>query len=147
MVKVEGHDVTATVLALKGKDAEVQIGLLKSKVKVERLEKISKGQEKTFQKEKAKSTHGLNMTDKFANFSSTLDIRGKRAEEVFVELDQFLNDALLFGLNEVKVLHGKGNGVLRDIVRNHVRQLNYVISANDEHIDRGGAGITVLTMA
>ena len=146
LVKVEGHDVTATVLALKGKDAEVQIGLLKSKVKVDRLERISKGQEKTIKKEKAKSTHGLNMTDKFANFSSTLDIRGKRAEEVLVELDQFLNDALLFGLNEVKVLHGKGNGVLREIVRNHVRQMNFIVSANDEHVERGGAGITVLTL-
>lgn len=147
VVRVEGQEVTATILALKGKDAEVQIGLLKSKVKIDRLEKISKGQEKSIKKEKAKSTHGLNMTDKFANFSSTLDIRGKRAEEVLVELDQFLNDALLFGLNEVKVLHGKGNGVLREIVRNHVRQLNFIASANDEHIDRGGAGITVLTLA
>uniref|UniRef100_UPI00404A10C5 endonuclease MutS2 n=1 Tax=Fulvivirga sp. TaxID=1931237 RepID=UPI00404A10C5 len=146
LVRVEGHEVTATILAIKGKDAEVQIGLLKSKVKISRLEKISKGQEKTIQKEKAKSSHGLNMTDKFANFSSTLDIRGKRAEEVLVELDQFLNDALLFGLNEVKVLHGKGNGVLREIVRNHVRQMNFIVAANDEHIERGGSGITVLTL-
>ncbi|MEQ8244371.1 Smr/MutS family protein [Fulvivirga sp.] len=57
-----------------------------------------------------------------------------------------MNDALLFGLNEVKVLHGKGNGVLREIVRNHVRQMNFIVAANDEHIERGGSGITVLTL-
>ncbi len=146
LVKLIDQEVTGTVLAIKGKDAEVQIGLLKSKMKLDRLEKISKGKEKALNKERAGSTHGLNMTNKFVNFNSTLDIRGKRAEEVIVELDQFLDDSLLFGLNEVKVLHGKGNGILRELVRSHAKALNYVQAVADEHVERGGAGITIITL-
>ncbi|HNP19916.1 MAG TPA: endonuclease MutS2 [Fulvivirga sp.] len=146
LVKLTDQDVTATILAIKGKDAEVQIGLLKSKVKLDRLVRISKGQDKTIQKEKARSTHGLNMTDKLVNFNTTLDLRGKRAEEVMGELDRFLDDAILFGLDEVRILHGKGNGVLREVVRNHAKSQSFVSSAQDEHIDRGGAGITVINL-
>ncbi len=146
LVKLTDQDVTATILAIKGKDAEVQIGLLKSKVKLERLIRISKGQDKTIQKEKVRSTHGLNMTDKLVNFNTTLDLRGKRAEEVMSELDRFLDDAILFGLDEVRILHGKGNGVLREVVRNHAKSQSFVASAQDEQIDRGGAGITVINL-
>jgi DNA mismatch repair protein MutS2 len=86
------------------------------------------------------------MTDKLVNFNTTLDIRGKRAEEVMAELDRFLDDALLFGLDEVKILHGKGNGVLREIVRNHTKAQSFILSTADEHMDRGGAGITVVNL-
>jgi DNA mismatch repair protein MutS2 len=146
LVKLVDQEVTGTILAIKGKDAEVQIGLLKSKIRLERLERISKGKDKALQKELSRSTHGLNMTDKLVNFNTTLDIRGKRAEEVMAELDRFLDDALLFGLDEVKILHGKGNGVLREIVRNHTKAQSFILSTADEHMDRGGAGITVVNL-
>lgn len=145
-VRIVDQDVTGLITAIKGKDAEVQIGLLKSKIKVERLEKISKGKEKTIKKERVSTAHGLNLTSKLSEFNTTLDVRGKRAEEVMVELDQFLDDAILFGLNEVKVLHGKGNGILREVVRNYCKSQNYVSSVTDEHVERGGAGISVIQL-
>lgn len=145
-VKLIDQDVTGIVTGIKGKDAEVQIGLLKSKIKIERLEKISRGQEKSIKKERVSTTHGLNLTSKLSEFNTTLDVRGRRAEEVMVELDQFLDDAILFGLNEVKVLHGKGNGILREVVRNYCKTQQFVSSVADEHVDRGGAGISVIQL-
>ena len=145
-VKIIDQDVIGLITAIKGKDAEVQIGLLKSKIKVDRLEKISKWKEKSIKKERVSTSHGLNLTSKLSEFNTTLDVRGKRAEEIMVELDQFLDDAILFGLNEVKVLHGKGNGILREVVRNYCKSQNYVSSVADEHVERGGAGISVILL-
>lgn len=145
-VKIEGQEVIGTILSLRGSDAEVQIGLLKSKIKMSRLTKISNGQAKSIRKEKAGGTHGLNLTNKLSEFNTTLDVRGKRAEEVQSQLDRFLDDAILFGLNEIKVLHGKGNGVLREVVRNYAKTQQNIEAVADEHIERGGSGISVITL-
>jgi DNA mismatch repair protein MutS2 len=80
-----------------------------------------------------------------AQFSITLDVRGKRGEEVFVILDQYMNDALLLGSNEIKILHGKGDGILRNLIREQLKRYNQIKSFEDEHADRGGAGVTIVT--
>jgi DNA mismatch repair protein MutS2 len=77
---------------------------------------------------------------------STLDIRGKRVEEVIPVLDQFIDDALLLGHSELKILHGKGEGVLRKVVRDHLKKVKQVVSLSDEHVERGGVGITVVIL-
>jgi DNA mismatch repair protein MutS2 len=79
-----------------------------------------------------------------AHFSQTLDLRGKRGEEVYGILDHYLNDALLTGAIEIKILHGKGDGILRNLVREQLRRYPQVRKFEDEHADRGGAGITVV---
>ncbi len=145
-VLIVGLEVVGTVLSLKGNDVEVQIGLLKSKIKKNRLTKVSRGQAKSLKKVKASTSHGLNLTNKLSEFNTTLDVRGKRAEEVLTELDKFLNDAILFGLNEIKVLHGKGNGVLREVVRNYAKTQSTIISIADEHVERGGAGVSIIRL-
>jgi DNA mismatch repair protein MutS2 len=80
-----------------------------------------------------------------AQFSITLDVRGKRGEEVFVILDQYMNDALLLGSNEIKILHGKGDGILRNLIREQLKRYSQIKSFVDEHADRGGAGVTIVT--
>jgi DNA mismatch repair protein MutS2 len=83
---------------------------------------------------------------KQSSFVSTLDLRGKRAEEVVPELDRFLDDAILLSQGELKILHGKGEGVLRKIVRERLKTVKQVASFADEHVERGGAGITVVVL-
>jgi len=60
---------------------------------------------------------GIDLNNRMASFTLTLDVRGKRGEEVYVLLDQFLNDALLLGVPEIRILHGKGDGILRNLVK------------------------------
>ena len=86
----------------------------------------------------------MDLAQKRANYSTTLDLRGKRAEEALPMVDKFIDDALLFGVGEVKILHGKGNGILKDLIRKHLKGSSFISNMADEHIEHGGAGITVV---
>lgn len=146
-VRLKGQEVIGEVIAIKGKDLEVMIGELKSNIKRNRLEKVSRRLAKSsVKKPKRENLQGIDINRKMAEFNSTLDIRGKRAEEVLPLLQNFIDEAVLFGMQEVRVLHGKGYGVLRDIIRQRLNEEPQVNSFADEHVERGGAGITVVSL-
>ncbi|WP_020607655.1 endonuclease MutS2 [Spirosoma spitsbergense] len=147
-VRIAGQSTIGEVLALRGKDAEIRIGDLKSNVKLNRLEKVSK---KTFKaatdvRDDRPRSQGIDMNEKMQNFSFNLDIRGKRGEEAIGEVDRFFDDALMLGYPELRIVHGKGDGILRTLVRNHLRGYKQVGKMEDEHADRGGAGVTIVRM-
>ncbi len=145
-VKVKGQETIGEVYSMKGKQAEVAFGDLKSFVTLSKLEKVSNRQAKKQQKAEVRLS-SLKLDKKMSNFSHELDVRGKRAEEVLPLVDKKLDDALVLGIKELRVLHGKGHGILKDIIRNHLRDDNHVLSMADEHADRGGSGITIITLA
>lgn len=134
------------VESIKGKQVELLLGGLKSRVKLNELTKISSKEFKKTTERRVQQMTGINLNDKMASFSATLDIRGVRAEEAIGKVEYYIDEALLLGHQEVKILHGKGHGVLRELVRNVLRENHKVISAKDEHIEHGGAGITVVTL-
>ncbi|MFD2569732.1 endonuclease MutS2 [Spirosoma soli] len=147
-VRIAGQNAIGEVLAIRGKDAEIRIGDLKSNVKLSRLEKVSK---KTFKdatetRDDRPRSRGVDMNEKMQNFSFNLDIRGKRGEEALGEVDRFFDDALMLGYPELRIVHGKGDGILRTLVRNHLRGYKQVARMEDEHADRGGAGVTIVKM-
>lgn len=148
LVSIIGQEGAGTVLAVKGKQAIVQFGELKSKVEITKLQKVvnratEKGQGHS---SGIAGTTGIKLHEKQAAFSPLLDVRGKRAEEVISLLDQFLDTAVLLGYSELKILHGKGEGILRTVVRNELKKHRQVENVADEHVDRGGAGITVVML-
>ena len=112
--------------------------------RIDKLEKVTSTLEKEISSRL--SSAGINVQEKRANFQSTLDIRGKRVEEVSSMLDQFLDTAILLGQGELKILHGKGEGVLRKVVRDQLKRYHQVASVADEHVERGGDGITVVIL-
>ncbi len=75
-----------------------------------------------------------------------MDIRGKRAEEVNQIVTAFMDDAVMLSRKNLRILHGKGEGVLRQVVRDALRQYSQVKTIKDEHADRGGAGVTIVEM-
>lgn len=143
-VKIKGQETVARVMAIKSKDAELAMGGLTSIVKINRLEKITRKQQR--QETPAQQSGGISLNRKMADFSARLDIRGYRAEEVMPRLDQYLDEALLLGQSELHILHGKGNGVLRQVVRTHLKTCKEVSDFRDEHADRGGAGVTIVSL-
>ncbi len=147
-VRILGQEVTGEVLEVRGKDAEVQIGGLKTVIKLSRLEKISRGEKKKQDRSGGGRTVSANidLNSKLADFNSTLDIRGFRGEESVQRVERFLDDAILFGVDEVRILHGKGDGILRRLVRDQLKRHPQVAGYEDEHVERGGAGITVITL-
>jgi len=81
---------------------------------------------------------------KLLQFELTLDIRGKRVEEAYSLVQRYIDDAILLSLPEVRILHGKGNGVLRQVTRDYLKSVREVKKVQDERLESGGAGITVV---
>jgi DNA mismatch repair protein MutS2 len=143
-VRLIGQEVSGKVLSINDKSAVIQFGDLRSQVKLKQLVRSDKAiVNPTFVKAKS---FGIDVMSKQSTFVSTLDIRGKRVEEVNSLLDQFVDDALLLGQAELRILHGKGEGVLRKVVRERLKAIKGVASFADEHVERGGAGITVVVL-
>ena len=86
------------------------------------------------------------ISSKQESFTLTLDLRGKRADEAFLELQRFIDDAVLLSIKEVRILHGKGTGALREVTRNYFKGRREVKGFQDEVLERGGAGVTVASL-
>lgn len=144
LVRIKGQQAVGEVMQIGKKDAEIIFGDLKSKIKLSRLEKISRGTLKKLEKENSSPIRGIDINKRKAQFSPNLDVRGKRADEALVILAGFLDDAILFGSPNVRIIHGKGDGILREIFREELKSYREVRTFYDEHADRGGSGITVV---
>lgn len=94
-----------------------------------------------------RSNISAQLMEKRTHFSHDLDVRGKRTEEALKILDTFMNDAILLGMDRVRVIHGKGEGILRTMIRNELKGTAHVKGTFDEHVDFGGAGITVVELS
>jgi DNA mismatch repair protein MutS2 len=144
-VHIIGQDGNGIVLSIKGNTASVQFGAMMSTVNVSKLEK-SKHTSAEKELVKRLSSTGINVYQKQANFSTTLDVRGKRVEEVVPLLEQFIDTAILLAQSQLKILHGKGEGVLRKVIREQLKKYKQVASFADEHVERGGDGITMVVL-
>ncbi len=144
-VRLKDNGAVAEVVAIRNKDVEITIGDLKSNVKISRLEKISK----TEVKKELKAVDrrgGYNTNEKMMDFSPNLDLRGKRGEEILALIQTFIDEGYMLGVRELRIVHGKGDGILREITRSLLRNMPAVGKMEDEHADRGGAGVTLVTM-
>jgi DNA mismatch repair protein MutS2 len=144
-VRIIGQDSSGVVQFVKGKNAVVQFGEIKSTLNISKLEKLT-GQSITQDVTKKLQSIGIRLHEKQSRFSPTLDVRGKRVDEAMSLLDQFMDDAILLGQGEIKILHGKGEGVLRKVVREQLKKYKQVATYADEHVERGGDGITVVVL-
>jgi DNA mismatch repair protein MutS2 len=148
-VRIRNSNTYGITLDIKGNSARLAIGDLKTTVDLSRLIKISAEEYKRQTDSGLRAgiqTRGLNLAEKQKSFSSTLDVRGKRADEALIILANYLDDAVLLGMKELRILHGKGDGILRDVIRNYLREVPFIENFQDEHADRGGAGITLVTL-
>ncbi|MFQ3577089.1 MAG: Smr/MutS family protein, partial [Cytophagales bacterium] len=146
-VRIIGQEALGEVSALKGENVEVMWGELKTFVKISKLEKVSNRQLKKEQKTSPKpKLSGVDITEKMTNFRSEYDFRGLRADEALSALDQIMDDALLLGISEFKIVHGKGDGVLRQVLRKKLKEFKQVSGIKDEHPDRGGEGASIIIM-
>jgi len=145
-VRLKDNGAIAEVIAIKNKDVEISIGDLKSNVKLARLEKISNTTLKKEKKSLSKRTTGYDTSAAMRDFNVNLDLRGKRGEEVLALVERFIDEGYMLGLKDLRIVHGKGDGILRDITRNLIRNMSSVSKYEDEHADRGGSGVTLVTL-
>lgn len=149
-VRIKGTRNVGVIEALKGTKAIVVIGDMKTRVPLEQLEASQKVQEsKTIiEQQRAKTTvMTREVIDEHRNsFRQEIDVRGQRGDEALLAVQRFVDDAILIGVGSVRILHGKGNGILRQLIRQYLDALPNVKSCRDEHVQFGGAGITVVEL-
>ena len=153
-VRIKGTNSVGEIESIQGKQATVVFGGLRSKVKLEQLERAAKPKE-TAASPADKHAHlaiqtshvtRATMEDRRQNFHQDLDVRGMRGDEAIDTVMHFIDDAILIGLSRVRILHGTGTGVLRQLIRQYLHTVPNVKSAKDEHVQFGGAGITVVDL-
>ena len=153
-VRIKGLNTIGTIESIQGKQASVIFGDVRSKVKVEQLERVESGKLKgesgnAAQKHAELAIQTSKMTratmeDRKQNFHQDIDVRGMRGDEAIDTVMHFIDDAILIGMSRVRILHGTGSGILRQLIRQYLRTVPNVKSCKDEHVQFGGAGITVV---
>ena len=146
-VKIRGQQVAGEVLAINKKDAVVRFGAIKSTVALDRLEQCDAPKAERRAVSFLTSETQENLHNKRLNFTSEIDVRGMRGEEAVQAVGYFIDDATVCGVRQVRVLHGTGNGILRTLLRQYLSTLPVVESFRDEHVQFGGAGITIVELA
>jgi len=158
-VRMKGLSTIGKVESIQGKQATVVFGGIRTKVKLEQLERAtspspSKGVE---QGENAVNRHAhlaiqtskmtrATIEDRKHNFHQDIDVRGMRGDEAVDAVMHFIDDAILMGMSRVRILHGTGTGILRQLIRQYLNTVPNVKKAKDEHVQFGGAGITVVDL-
>lgn len=151
-VRLDGGDGVGEVLSIKGKRATVAMGSLTTVVDIARLKLSGESakQPKSFppvvpqqSSDGKKSVSSVTM-ERAVSFTSQLDVRGMRAMEALDSVQQFVDDAIMVGQRQVRILHGKGTGALKEEIRRYLKSEPMVSRAYDEHVKFGGAGITVV---
>ena len=149
-VRIKGLTTVGKVESIEGKQANVIFGGMRTKMAVSRLEHVDtatiQSEQKQFQAYNY-SRETRETIDKHRNqFRQELDVRGMRADEALNQVQYFIDDAILVGASQVRILHGKGNGILRQLIRQYLGSVPNVKSYRDEHVQFGGAGITVVEL-
>ena len=149
-VRIKGLTTIGKVEAIDGKQATVIFGDMRTKMAMSRLEHVDTASLQTEQQQFQAynySRETRETIDKHRNqFHQELDVRGMRADEALNQVQYFIDDAILVGAGQVRILHGKGNGILRQLIRQYLASIPNVKSYRDEHVQFGGAGITVVEL-
>ena len=146
-VRIVGQANIGEVIEVSNKNVVVAFGQLYSTIPLKRVEKISKNQaKKEVQKNKTMGNINDALHVRKLKFKPQIDVRGQRAEEALQNIQNYIDEAIMVDAKELHILHGKGTGILRQLIREFLGAEPAVRSYRDEHVQFGGAGITVVTL-
>jgi len=138
-VQLVNTETSGQVLEINRDNLVLALGDLRSVVKKNRVQKISNRQaKKTIQS----NSFSGRMSEAISTFRPELDLRGMRGESAIQEVENYLDKAIMLGFPSIKLIHGKGDGILRKLIREYLKKYKEVTRVEDEHADRGGDGIT-----
>jgi DNA mismatch repair protein MutS2 len=154
-VRIKGLQSVGTIESTDGKMATIIFGGMRTKMRVDRLERAKEPQPEQSKSEERNaqivgSYANLSSDTRAAidsrklNFRQDLDVRGMRGDEAINAVTYFIDDAILVGMSRVRILHGTGSGILRQLIRQYLATIPNVSHFRDEHVQFGGAGITVV---
>ena len=148
-VRVKENGMVGEIVKVSAKAVVVAIGNISSKMPLDKVERITSNEYKTAVKETSRPVSAVRIdsaiTERKLNFKTEIDIRGARLSDALDQVNRYVDDAIMLGVGSVRIIHGKGTGVLRDEIQKLLRTVPGVLSAKDEHIQLGGSGVTVVT--
>ena len=151
-VRIKGLQSVGHIESINGKMATVIFGDMRTKMRLERLERATESKSKTEDRKESLNAYSISRETRETidahrqNFRQDLDVRGMRGDEALNAVTYFIDDAILMGMSRVRILHGKGNGILRQLIRQYLSTVPNVTHYADEHVQFGGAGITVVDL-
>ncbi len=146
-VRMTDTMASGEIIKIENRMAQIEAGTMRFFVPLDRLERISHSElRKNIRSENTFPESDPVIMQRKLNFKPEIDIRGVRGEEAINLVRDFIDNALMLQHRNLRILHGKGNGILRQLVREYLGAMNVVKSYHDEHIDLGGSGVTVVEM-
>ena len=147
-VRVKENGMVGEVTKVSAKAVVVIIGNISSKMPLDKVERITSNEFKNAVKESSRHVSTIkvdtSINERKLNFSTELDIRGERLNDAIEKVTRYVDDAIMLNISSVRIIHGKGTGVLRDEIQKFLRTMPGVASARDEHIQFGGSGVTIV---
>ena len=146
-VRIAGQDGVGEILLMGTKKISVAFGSIITSISPDKLERISANEFRKVTRSAPTTVHttaSVNLSERKLHFKPTIDVRGQRVEEAIGNITYYIDEAMMVGCNEVKILHGKGTGALKEEIRKVLRTIGGIKSIADEHVEFGGAGITVV---
>jgi DNA mismatch repair protein MutS2 len=145
-VRMKGQNSVGQIKQIKGQQAQVTFGMILTNTKLDKLEHADKPEvQKRAITFVTKHTQD-DIRERKLNFKQDIDVRGMRADEAIQAITYFIDDAIVANVSPVRILHGTGSGILRTILRQHLGTIGGVRNFHDEHVDFGGAGITIVNL-
>ncbi len=147
-VRILSNGMVGEVAVVSTKAVSVVVGSVVTKLPLDRVERITSNEYKAAAKapsERPRQVYDAALTERKARFKPELDVRGERVNDALEIVMRYVDDAIMLGVPSVRILHGKGTGALREEIQKFVRTVPGVKSAQDEHVQFGGAGVTVIT--
>ena len=146
-VRIKDNGLAGKVIDISGTKLSVAVGDILTRTDMSKVEPAPAGVQKALSAKKADSG-GISgsISERRLNFKPSIDIRGMRLDEAVPAVTRFIDDAVMVGVGEVSILHGKGNGILKEEIRKYLKITPGVASFGDEHVERGGSGITIVKL-
>lgn len=146
-VRMSQGGVVGKILSIKGKNAEVAFGALRTRVEIDKLVRAQKPkQDASASVVTLSASVGNESRERQLNFKNEIDVRGMRADEALQAVTYFLDDAVQFNASRLRILHGTGHGILKTLIRQQLKINPNVADYHDEDVRFGGAGITVVNL-
>ncbi len=145
-VRLKGQNSPGEVIDIKGKNVVAVFNNITIKAALEKLDKISANTSIRPQIKQRSSYKNISnqLNIRMAHFKLSIDVRGKRADEALAEIQKYIDEAILLNIREVSILHGKGDGILRKVIRDYLKKTDEIEQFADEHVEKGGDGITLV---
>ena len=146
-VTIDGSNSVGKIVEIDKKEAVVEIGNFRSTVKLSKLKRTIRKETAAVSKASSGVAASLEQSrQRQLDFKQEIDVRGMSADEAIQAVSYFIDDAYQFNIKEVRILHGTGYGILRQRIREYLNVIPSVKSFRDEHVQFGGAGITIVTL-